>query len=368
MPSTLSLSCLPSVPVRTSSLYVEDYSSIIDSLGTDGSLSSRPSSGKSDTAPVPLSRLANEKACLISPTPFFDNQPSSVLDEESFQSKVPLCLSIDPLNENYSLNSESLLVSSQMESPMSSKECAPPREHSKSSSSHRVARHPSLRQLQRESTPQPPILFDVFNNFATSDPTDSVDPVLPLQRTEPYPCDVSGEGLVQSDNEDSDEGVLDVFTSVSELNDVALNTDVKEISVRIKKKRSIFDDDEDEDDDLDLQILWVCERVMMCSSHCGKKGARRAEGASKRQEREKGAGYDYASVRHHTVPSPIPDDLSSSWIYGDSVEKATLFPLPEDAREKPSRYSPISASECDVCFIEPLEWIIQEVVDQNKEE
>ena len=65
---------------------------------------------------------------------------------------------------------------------------------------------------------------------------------------------------MQSD-EDSDEGVLDVFTSVSELNDVALpaamNTDVQEISVRIKKKRSIFDDDED--DDLDLQILSVWE-------------------------------------------------------------------------------------------------------------
>ena len=65
---------------------------------------------------------------------------------------------------------------------------------------------------------------------------------------------------MQSD-EDSDEGVLDVFTAVSELNDAALpaamNTDVQEISVRIKKKRSIFDDDED--DDLDLQILSVWE-------------------------------------------------------------------------------------------------------------
>lgn len=107
---------------------------------------------------------------------------------------------------------------------------------------------------------------------------------------------------------------------------------------------------------------------MTCSSHCGKKETRRAEGASKRQEREKGVGCDYASIRHHTVPSPIPDDSSSSWVCVDSVEKATLSPLPEDAREKPSRYSPISASECDVCFIEPLEWIIQEVVDQNKEE
>ena len=260
MPSTLSLSCLPSVPMRASSLCVEDFSSTLDSLGTDGSLSSRPSSGKSDTAPVPLSRFANEKPYLISPTPFFDDQPSSVLDEESSQSKVPLCLAIDPLNENYSLNSESSLASSQMESPVSSKECAPSREHPKSSSSHRVAKRPSLRQPQREPTPQPPVLFDVFNDFATSDPTDSMDPGLPLQRTEPGPCDVSGEGLVQSD-EDSDEGVLDVFTSVSELNDVALpaamNTDVQEISVRIKKKRSIFDDDED--DDLDLQILSVWE-------------------------------------------------------------------------------------------------------------
>ena len=260
MPSTLSLSCLPSVPMRASSLCVEDFSSTLDSLGTDGSLSSRPSSGKSDTAPVPLSRFANEKPYLISPTPFFDDQPSSVLDEESSQSKVPLCLAIDPLNENYSLSSESSLASSQMESPVSSKECAPSREHPKSSSSHRVAKRPSLRQLQRESTPQPPVLFDVFNDFATSDPTDSMDPGLPLQRTEPGPCDVSGEGLVQSD-EDSDEGVLDVFKSVSELNDAALpaamNTDVQEISVRIKKKRSIFD--EDEDDDLDLQILSVWE-------------------------------------------------------------------------------------------------------------
>ena len=87
---------------------------------------------------------------------------------------------------------------------------------------------------------------------------------------------------------------------------------------------------------------------MTCSSHCGKKETRRAEGASKRQEREKGVGCDYASMRHHTVPSPIPDDSSSSWVCVDSVEKATLSPLPEDAREKPSRYSPISASECDV--------------------
>ena len=184
--------------MRASSLCVEDFSSTLDSLGTDGSLSSRPSSGKSDTAPVPLSRFANEKPYLISPTPFFDDQPSSVLDEESSQSKVPLCLAIDPLNENYSLNSESSLASSQMESPVSSKECAPSREHPKSSSSHRVAKRPSLRQPQRESTPQPPVLFDVFNDFATSDPTDSMDPGLPLQRTEPGPCDVSGEGLVQS--------------------------------------------------------------------------------------------------------------------------------------------------------------------------
>lgn len=76
---------------------------------------------------------------------------------------------------------------------------------------------------------------------------------------------------------------------------------------------------------------------MTCSSHCGKKETRRAEGASKRQEREKGVGCDYASMRHHTVPSPIPDDSSSSWVCVDSVEKATLSPLPEDAREKPSR-------------------------------
>lgn len=68
---------------------------------------------------------------------------------------------------------------------------------------------------------------------------------------------------------------------------------------------------------------------MTCSSHCGKKETRRAEGASKRQEREKGVGCDYASMRHHTVPSPIPDDSSSSWVCVDPWRRRRCLHCPK---------------------------------------